>query len=382
MEENVLKKFILSFGIILTGLLLTACGSADNLQGGTTSSGPKTQLTGQTDSSYYQGVIENGRYQTSKSRGVSVQQESNQFNIKGFENGLLNISKKQFSTKKYIFQEGQYLSTNTVENWLNRKSKTNPTGLNPTSNGSTSPTKRNPLYLSQIDEQDFVVQNGKKLNLSGMTIGLAINSVDYFKKSQNGPTLQTNISDAQVQSQGKAIANQVLQRVRKIKGVGNIPIVIALYKQASNDSLVGGSFFDYSVNTGSSSAVSTWKPINQQTYVFPIPSGQKGPNKNDQDAFDNFKSQVQNFFPNLSGVVAQVQYTDGILSGMNVNITTQFYSQTEIISFTQYLQQAAEKYLPQTAPIDISVQSTEGMESFLSRGINQKNFTAHIFNSY
>ncbi|MFT8744157.1 MAG: CamS family sex pheromone protein, partial [Lentilactobacillus hilgardii] len=129
-----MKKIFLGISVILTGILLSACGSVDNLSNDTNSSGSskaKTQLTGQTNTGYYQGVIKNGRYQTSKSRGVSVQQESNQFNIKGFENGLLNISKKQFSTKKYIFQEGQYLSTKRVEAWLERKSKSNPTGLNP-----------------------------------------------------------------------------------------------------------------------------------------------------------------------------------------------------------------------------------------------------------
>ncbi len=59
--------------------------------------------------------------------GVSVSQESNQFNIKGFENGLLDISKKEFSTKKYIFQEGQYLSTSTVETgWVENPSLIRP----------------------------------------------------------------------------------------------------------------------------------------------------------------------------------------------------------------------------------------------------------------
>ncbi len=108
----------------------------------------------------------------------------------------------------------------------------------------------------------------------------------------------------------------------------------------------------------------------------------KGPSTNDEDSFDNFKSTIQGFFPNLSGVTAQAQYTDGSLTGMNVNITTQFYSQTEIISFTQYIQGAAQKYLPANAPIDITVQSTEGIQSFLSRKANEKKFSAHIFNSY
>ncbi len=381
-----LKKMAVGLSMLLTAMVLTACGSVDNLSGGNTSNNSSnksgTQLTGQANSSDYQGVIKNGRYQTSKSRGVSVSQESNQFNIKGFESELLNISKKEFSTKKYIFQEGQYLSTNTVTNWLGRKSKSNPTGLNPKNNGSTSPTRRNPLYLSQINEQDFLVQDGKKLKTAGITIGLAMNSVDYYKKTKYGATFETDISKSQMKAEGKKIANKVLARLRKKSALKNVPIVIAMYRQASDDSLVGGSFYAYSVNASGATKVSNWTKVNQKSYVFPIQSGQSSPNSNDESSFENFKSEVQNFFPNLSGVTAQAQYTDGSLSGMNVNINTQFYSQTEIISFTQYLQTAAQKYLPANAPIDITVQSTEGIQSFLSRKANEKKFSFHVFNSY
>ncbi|WP_419146375.1 CamS family sex pheromone protein [Lentilactobacillus senioris] len=372
--------------MLLTAMVLTACGSVDNLSGGNSSdSGSNksgTQLTGQANSDDYQGVIKNGRYQTSKSRGVSVSQESNQFNIKGFESELLNISKKEFSTKKYIFQEGQYLSTKTVTNWLGRKSKSNPKGLNPKKNGSTSPTGRNPLYLSQINEQDFMVQDGKKLKTAGITIGLAMNSVDYYKKTKYGATFETDISNAQMKAEGQKIANKVLARLRKKSALKNVPIVIAMYRQASDDSLVGGNFYAYSVNDSGTTKVSDWTKIKQKSYVFPIQSGKTAPNSNDESSFENFKSEVQNFFPNLSGVTAQAQYNDSSLSGMNININTQFYSQTEIISFTQYLQTAAQKYLPANAPIDITVQSTEGIQSFLSRKANEKKFSSHVFNSY
>lgn len=381
-----MKKVVIGLSMLLTAMVLTACGSLDNLSGSSTSTNSDnkngTQLTGQTNSNDYQGVIKNGHYQTSKSRGVSVSQESNQFNIKSFESELLNISKKEFSTKKYIFQEGQYLSTKTVTNWLGRKSKSNPTGLNPKKNGSTSPTGRNPIYLSQISEQNFMVQDGKQLKTSGITIGLAMNSVDYYKKTKYGATFETDISKAQMKKEGKLIANQVLARLRKKSALKDVPVVIAMYRQASDDSLVGGNFYAYSVNNGGTTKVSNWTKVNQKSYVFPTQSGKSAPNSNDESSFENFKSQIQNFFPNLSGVTAQAQYTDGSLTGMNVTINTQFYSQTEIISFTQYLQNAAQKYLPANAPIDITVQSTEGIQSFLSRKANEKKFSAHVFNSY
>ncbi|ANZ62541.1 CamS family sex pheromone protein [Secundilactobacillus paracollinoides] len=385
MEEIVMKRIKAVIAMAVCGLLLSACGNLGST--GTTStsttSSKGTQLTGQASAGQYQGVIKNGRYRTSKARGVNVSQNDNTYNLKSFESGLLNISKKVFSTNKYVFQEGQYLSTSTVTNWLGRKSKSNPTGLNPVNNGSTSPTKRNPIYLQQMEEQDYLTESGKKLKLSGVTIGLGLNSIDYYTKTAYGSTYQTDISNATVKKEGQLIANRVLKRLRQKKALKNVPITIALYKQASDDSLVGGTFFAYSVNKAGTTSVKSWTPVSVKNYVYPTTSSSaKVGNSNDETDFTNFKSQIENFFPNVAGVTAQAQYTDKQLTGMNISITTQFYSETEIISFTQYLKQAAEKYLPSGAPVDITVSSTEGIQSFLSRTSSGKSFYSHVFSSY
>ncbi|MCQ5134255.1 CamS family sex pheromone protein, partial [Coprococcus eutactus] len=107
-------------------------------------------------------------------RGVNINQNDNSYNLKSFETGLTEVSIKVFSTKSYIFQEGQYLSTDTIENWLGRKTKSNPTGLNAAQGKKSDP---NPEYVQQIEEQDFMQQNGNSLTLKGITIGIGINSV-------------------------------------------------------------------------------------------------------------------------------------------------------------------------------------------------------------
>ncbi|WP_056966185.1 CamS family sex pheromone protein [Apilactobacillus ozensis] len=369
-----MKKFRIIMLLMACTLFLAACGKSESSKKGKDNSS-NTQLIGQTSNKYYQGVIKNGHYQTSKSRGVTVQQNDNQLNLKSFENGLLNISKSHFSTDKYIFQEGQYINTNTAEKWLDRKTKKNPEGLNP----SGKDTKV-PMYLQQIDEQDFMTQQNNSLKISGMTIGVGINSVYYYRKEAYGAIYQKKLTNSEIKEQGKQIGNTILQRLRKNKDLKNIPIVIALYKQAPNDSLVGGNFFAYSVNNDGATKVSSWQKMNIKNEVLPSQSSKT--NNNDEDAFDNFKSQVQNFFPNLSGITAQAHYVNGKLSGMHVNITTQFYGESEIISFTQYVQTQAEKYLPSGIPIDISISSTEGMQSFLSRSSSSKEFYSHVFSSY
>ncbi|KRM13316.1 CamS family sex pheromone protein [Paucilactobacillus suebicus] len=360
-------------------MILSSCSF-----GGKSKSSSKSDnytTTGSAASGTYQGVIENGRYKTSKARGVTASNNDNTFNVKSFESGLTNISKKVFSTKSYIFQEGQYLSKSTVENWLGRVSKSNKTGLNP-KKGKTNGT-RNPVYIQSIEEQDYMKQNGNDLKLHGITVGIGLNSVDYYKKTTNGPTYSQNISDAAMKSYGQQAAQKVIKRLRQKKALKNVPIVIALYKQASDDSLVGGTFFEYSVNNGSS--VGTWKKLNITNKVLPKASdatSTNSGNETDNTDFTNFKSQIQSFFPNLSGVTAQAQYENGTLSGMHITVTTQFYSETEISSFTQYISTAAQKYLPSGIPIDIKIQTSTDMQAFVYRDSGQKKFSSHVFDSY
>ena len=116
------KKIAVSAAVLMCTVLLASCGF-----GGKSSS--KNYSTTGSSNGTYQGVIKNGRYRTSKARGINVSQNDNQYNLKSFESGLTQVSKRVFSTKSYIFQEGQYLSSGTIENWLGRKTKSNPEGL-------------------------------------------------------------------------------------------------------------------------------------------------------------------------------------------------------------------------------------------------------------
>lgn len=357
----------------MSTMVLASCGFGHN-------SSSKNYSTTGSGSGNYQGVIQNGHYKTSKARGVNVGQNDNQYNLKSFENGLTQVSKQVFSTKSYIFQEGQYLNTSTVENWLGRKTKSNPTGLNPAKGKASDP---NPIYIQQLEEQDYMQESGNSMKLKGITIGIGINSEYNYQKKTDGPYYTKKISDSEVRRQGEIAAQKVLQRLRKKSGVGNVPIVIALYKQAPDDSLVGGSFFAYSKNNGNE--IGTWHKLNYKTMVLPKASATNSTTsatQTDSDSFSNFKSQIQSFFPNLSGVTAQAQYKNNQLSGMHITVTTQFYSQSEITSFTQYIARAAKRYLPSGIPIDIKIQSDSEMQALVYRDSGSDTFHTHILTSY
>ena len=257
------------------------------------------QITEKNNDSSYQTVIKNGRYLTSKARGVSATQQNNTYNQVSFENGLQDFAKEHFSTSKYIFQEGQYLTTDTANNWLDRKSNDNPTGLNPEDNGKTD-NSRNPIYLQTIEEQDFMTKDGNNLKLNGIVLGLAMNTQDTYQKEQYGSNYTQDISNADRIQQGKQMANEVVKRYRNMSGISNdIPIYVAMYSQSKDDSLAGGSFYSWNVSK-SGNNLGSWTDIKDQTVVLPMQTGtgdEKSVAKKLNKSFTSFSESIRPISP-------------------------------------------------------------------------------------
>ena len=314
----------------------------------------------------YSTVIKDGRYLTSEARGVTATSTGNQFNVTSFQNGLINISKSQFKPSSYIFQEGQYLSSSTIQSWLDRYSNDQKNGLNPEDDGKTDDS-RNPIYLQSIEEQDFVNQDGNELKLEGMTIGLSMNTVDVYTKEEYGPTFEQEISFDQMQKEGRKAAKKILERVRKLDNVSNdMPIMIAFYANQPPDSLVGGTFYEYVVSP-SGNKMNEYKTIDSRNLVFPKLNEDEDSFGNDDNAnFVNFKTEVQNFFPNLSSVTGQAHYENGYLQGMNIEIITQFYASTEMRAFATYVAESAPKYLSANVPTRIVIKTSNNIQVILT----------------
>ncbi|MDB6353291.1 CamS family sex pheromone protein [Trichococcus sp. K1Tr] len=358
--------------------LLASCGQLSETQTteNTTNTGPEkvtVQTTqNQLSTDYYPALIVDGKYQFSQNRGVSLSLNSTA-NIKDFEADLLDVAKNIFPTDQYFFQEGQVIDYDTTRLWLGRYSESNPDGLNPTDNGSTDAATREPIYLEQILEQDYMIQNENGFELAGMAIGLAMNSIDYYKV--NDVPMEQAISRDKLEEQAKAYADTIITRLRQTEGLESIPIVIGIYEQSAQDSPVGGVYLFEGVST-EGNAIGEWITRNESKVVFPLQSGTQ---TEESSNFDNFKNEVQDFFPNLNGIVGEGKYVDGQLLSLEIDITTQFYGETEIIAFTQHVTDAAGRFLPQNIPVEITVESINGIESFLTRENDSQGFSYHIF---
>lgn len=341
-------------------------------------------VTANSDNSSYKTVIKDGSYLVSKARGITVTNNANTFSTQSFESGLLNFSKEHFSTSKYVFQEGQYLTTSDATSWLARKSNDNPNGLNPEDNGKTDSSRR-PMYLQSIEEQDFMTQSGNDLKLSGIVLGLAMNTQDSYQKEQYGATFTQDISNADRIAQGKQIAAEVVARYRKMNGISaDTPIYVALFAQSPADSLVGGNFYQWTRSTNGNS-LGAFTNLSQATVVLPMQEGT--PNSNSvanslNTSFNNFQTKVENFFPNVASMTGQARFDNSTATGLNVTITTQFYSESEIQSFADYIATQAPSYLPNDAAIQIRIQTTDGLQALLVKQANSSKYEVNIISSY
>ncbi|WP_208560994.1 CamS family sex pheromone protein [Marinilactibacillus kalidii] len=332
------------------------------------------------DDNYYRPLItEDGSYEPSLNRGITRSLNSN-VNIKTFENDLMRLSHKYFSTEDHYFQEGQFLPADLATSWLRRAEPLTEKqiengetilGLNPEDNGSEDPESRAPNYLSSILEQDFYTKTDDGIKLSGISIGLALNSVEYYGDNQQQP-----IPRDVLKREGQRIGSEVVSRMRQLDGVGSVPIMVGLYEQSTRDNFAGGVYISQGISQDGAEAVSDWTDLNEKRLVFPV----EGMQSAEGNSFANFKSEVENFFPNLSGVTGIAHYVDDALVSLQIDIVTQFYGKGEIVAFTQYLNEAANAYLSENLPIEIKVESLNGIESFLKRDAGETEFNTHVFN--
>lgn len=354
----------------------TADGSQSPTEEGTVSQQTEAIQT-QLRNDYYRPLLTDGTYQPSQSRGITQNLHST-VNLKYFESGLFDLAREEFDTETHYFQEGQYIDSNVVTAWLSRE---NPEleegeiqGLNPIADESEKPDERNPIYLQSILEHNFYQQTTEGYQLSGMTIGLALNSVDYYRTEIGGPVLETKIDRETLISQGQAMGNEIVRQLREMDGLSTIPIVIGFYEQSTRDDIAGGVYFQQGMSQNGEKTISNWKNLNHDRKVFPL----EGSESNEGNSFANFKSEVETFFPNLSGVTGIASYTDDVMMHLKIGITTQFYSQGEMIAFTQFVNEMADTYLPPNIPIEITIDSMLGTEAVLYREAGGNSFEGHI----
>ncbi len=328
---------------------------------------------------YYRTILP---FKTGKARGLVNYTVYNRLDIDEIEMGLMRVAQEHFDPNNYYFQEGQYVTSDMVEDWVGRQSENNTEGLNPPLNEKTATTeqfRKNPKYLSHVMEHNYLKKDEEnKVELGGVVIGLALKSVYNFNEPTMGYPREEPIPLEEIEKQGKAIATQVLQKLHGIKALEGVPIVIALFQEKPRESVVPGNFFAKTFVSGNSNSISKWEKINERYVLFPSQEG-KDSYYDDYQRMINFKSDIEQYFPNFVGVVGRGYYVDDQLQEMTIDIPIQFYGKAEIIGFTEYITGLMLDHFPPYISVQVYITSIDGQEALIRWNGGEEKPFVHIY---
>ncbi|CAG9621342.1 CamS family sex pheromone protein [Sutcliffiella rhizosphaerae] len=332
---------------------------------------------------YYQTILP---YKPGETRGQIAPRLSSRVDVEELETGLMRMAQDVFPSENYLYQEGQYIKRDVVRSWLNRvdPSDEDSQGLNPplVEGEDTEETNENsPIILAHIQEQNYLIRRGEdQVELGGIAIGIALNSVHYYNLTANegGFPREYTIPDEQIEQEGKRIAEEVLKRIRNMEGLANVPVIIGLYKQSPANSIVPGNFIAQATVGGGDGTIGRWDEVKEEYRLFPNRQTTEL-YREDAVRFENFKLDIDDYFPNHTGVVGKGYYQDGELQQLAIEVNMEFNGKAELIGFTQYVTGLLLEHFPNYINLQVSISSISGQEALVVRDAGAEKPFVHIY---
>lgn len=384
--------------LVLSTIILASCSNNETTPNEQTKEKEEKQIATdiQISNDYFRTLLP---FKESQARGLTSTNMSSSYNGEAFETGLLRISKNVFSPEEYLYRDGQLLTKNAVESYLEpqytkaeidkmdkderiEKNAYANFGLNPSHKGETDPTKiakQSPAYLSHIIEQDFFTESdAKREKISGMTIGLAMNSVYYYQKEDFGEVYSENLDKEEVEKKGKLMADEILSRLRVKQELKDIPITFAIFIQSSSESITPGNFVSYTVSEENSNKVGKWKSINEQYVLLPSTEANTLNEKLNND-YKQFNDQLQTYFPNFTQSIGTGYFVNDTIKELNINVPLDYFGKAEVVGVTQYIADLAMKNFSQVDKLEISIVDNDKPLALIAKNKGDKEPTIHVY---
>ncbi|GGA75562.1 CamS family sex pheromone protein [Ornithinibacillus halotolerans] len=312
-------------------------------------------------------------YRTSKARGAIINQmKTNRLDIDEMEEGLMRHSKEYFDPNKYYFEEGQYLDYSTVLSWIDE--------LNPNleDDASIEDYENNPRTFTHILEHNYLKRNeDKSVELVGVSIGIALKSQYIFHAEGRGPFYR-DISEAEMLKTGKEVASTVLQRLRQIEGLLDVPIMIALYREEQRGSAVPGNFVAKTYVEASDMSIKDWDTVEEDYILFPSKEAEQK-YLDDAEIVGTFGEEISQFFPNYVGYIGEGFYVNEELQKLTIEVPIEFNGKAEILGFAQYTYMLVKDKFPNNYDIEIKISSSNQLEGYIYREAGKDDPIVHIF---
>lgn len=375
-----MKKIIvvLCITLIMTGCLSRMEGQNEIVQEGEDNT-ELALIPFNISNEYYRTVLP---YKEGEARGLILNNVDNRLDMDEMELGLMRIAQKYYSTENHFLQAGQYLTSETINSWL-RRDNGEGVGLNPPPGAGEEDLaeqhRQTPKYLSHILEHNFLVKNDEdKIELGGIAIGLSLNQVHYYTVPQYGWPREQNLDVDTVIAKGKEYAATIVQRLRQMEELQDIPIVIGLFLSEPRDSIIPGSYVLETKVDANEQSIKKWNEIREEYVLFPSEKATAN-YYNDATKMANFRSDIGEYFSNYIGVIGTGYYINEQLHELKIEIPIQFFGKSEVIGFTQFVTGKIIDHFPPYISIEVYISSLDNPESIIVRKANEEEPFVHIY---
>lgn len=280
--------------------------------------------------------------------------------------GLLDYSKQHFSSSDYLMQEGQFLSYDILDasdyttGLLGTERDENPDGLNPnsdtefdTGNGSV----KGAILVRDIYETNFV----KNKEIKGLGLVIVMNSQVGDKSLA--------VTDEKLVNYGEEAGRKLVSYMRKMPEIGDdMPIYIMLYKTASSDDTLPGSFLADAYFEGRSANFSS---ISEQWVMFPSTTATKL-DGSVATQFTSLRNSVYGFLPDDVDVIGRGKFVDSKLTELKITISMHAKTANEAIALTQYVNSLLNTFTSYDYGLTVEVKVQEQTFAVMERLRNEK----------
>ncbi|MGL5979002.1 MAG: CamS family sex pheromone protein [Erysipelotrichaceae bacterium] len=277
--------------------------------------------------------------------------------------GLLELSKQHFSPNEYWIKDGELIGYNQLISLLRRSSADNTYGLNPES-GSMFPNGEgieieNAVIVNDIYEVDFYKQSSSGYQLEGLSFAIVLSPNQSVDDGLYGTTV--TITDEALFAYGSEAAIRFEQYLRTLPEVGNLPILLTLYKAGSTDANLPGSYMGYGLFDSRSTKMTQ---ISEEWVLFPS-SRASSLDPLTTSQFNEIKNSLHLFLPEDIGIIGQGKYQNDSLQQLNLTVTMQAKTYLEIQGLVQYLASLLPTFVDADYTIQIEVKSAKETKAII-----------------
>lgn len=216
------------------------------------------------------------------------------------------------------------------------------------------------------------------VELAGVSIGIALKSVYRFQTEVGGPYQYEKIPMEDMIEKGQEVAQAVVDELKSMENFPDVPIMIALFREAETNSPVPGNFVSKTVVPVGKNKIDNWDKINEKNVLFPSDEAKKD-YTDDNEIINSFGNEIAQFFPNYVGYIGKGFYINDDLQKLTIEIPLEFYSKGEIIGFTQYAYGLVQDMFPKNYDLEVQITSSAGAESLIYRDAGKEKPEVHIY---